>query len=366
MESKLSNLITVIRFPLALAVVFIHVGRSPFFLRELGENHSVADFICVFLSELIFNVILLAVPIFFIISGYLMYYNMSNWDNELYIQKIKKRFFTLVVPYFAWNTLLIVVWMFLPTLIGGIIHHREVGEIMQNLGAINWHQYWDINRWGDNSSGPIDLPFWFLRDLIVISIVSPIIYWTIKSLGVIIISLLFVAVIFWYWPFDAGLRISSLFYFSLGVYLATSKNNIIEIAIRYKNIWRIVACTTLFVKFFLFIDYSPNISRFIDIVMVISSLVSIISLLVNRITPGCLSVSKKLEQYTFFVYAFHYPLLISLHSLISRYISPQPDPCMDVVRYVVIPLIICGISMLTMNMLKKISPVVLSILNGKK
>lgn len=45
----------------------------------------------------------IAVPVFFLISGYLFFRGMENWNTSVWVNKIKRRIKTLLVPYILWN-----------------------------------------------------------------------------------------------------------------------------------------------------------------------------------------------------------------------------------------------------------------------
>ena len=44
-----------------------------------------------------------AVPVFFIISGYLFFQNITEFKKEAYSSKVKSRIRTLFIPYLLWN-----------------------------------------------------------------------------------------------------------------------------------------------------------------------------------------------------------------------------------------------------------------------
>lgn len=92
-EELLSRIFSYLRFPLIIAVVFIHNFA-------IGENMTDNDFekypICYYTMNLFSNVLCrTAVPIFFFMSGYLFFRNASDYNILLYISKLKKRFKTL-------------------------------------------------------------------------------------------------------------------------------------------------------------------------------------------------------------------------------------------------------------------------------
>lgn len=94
-----STAIRIVRFPLAVLVVFIHsvgptdnIAYYPF--RDFF-SHTFCSFV---------------VPAFFIISGFLFFQRMENgFTKKIYIKKLNSRISTLLIPYFVWNAVTLVI-----------------------------------------------------------------------------------------------------------------------------------------------------------------------------------------------------------------------------------------------------------------
>ena len=159
-------LIKAIRFPLIVLVLFQHsVGYdlSPMHWECEGKN------IYHFLTELVsHHICSIAVPCFFMLSGFLFFYKQEGIQRFglWVVGKWKRRFHTLLIPYLLWNLLnvvviLLVMKVFLLLNIHGSSNQMDVVQ----KGPL----YWFI-------AGPIDFPLWYLRDLIVLSLLAPILY----------------------------------------------------------------------------------------------------------------------------------------------------------------------------------------------
>ena len=95
--------VTRLRFPLALAVVFIHaMGAAPRW--QHASELSLLDACKWLFSQTLAGV---AVPTFFFLSGYLFFLGMSEarvtW--AFFLAKWKRRLPTLLLPYLTWNVL---------------------------------------------------------------------------------------------------------------------------------------------------------------------------------------------------------------------------------------------------------------------
>lgn len=96
----LSHSISQLRFPLAMLVVFGHANILSFPINGASSDFDVIQYPIILFSKIIFDP---AVPLFFLISGLLFFWNIDALDRNEYKRKIKKRIMTLLLPYFVWN-----------------------------------------------------------------------------------------------------------------------------------------------------------------------------------------------------------------------------------------------------------------------
>lgn len=103
-----SSVVTSLRFPLMLLVLLIHT--QPIAPETLGGDHSLYIYVATLIKEVFTRV---AVPAFFVFSGYYAFRGKNLEQTSVYLAETKKRIWTLVIPYFLWNLLYI-----LATLVG--------------------------------------------------------------------------------------------------------------------------------------------------------------------------------------------------------------------------------------------------------
>ena len=95
MTPYLSKKIKIISFSSMLLVVFLH-----------GQLISMSTGMVLWIQLLITQEITrVAVPLFFLISGYLFFHNYKEPTYSFFTEKIKNRFYTVFIPYVLWSTL---------------------------------------------------------------------------------------------------------------------------------------------------------------------------------------------------------------------------------------------------------------------
>ena len=199
--------LNLLRFPLIVGVVFIHNYSSNVttFQGVIGttENNFIVDFVRDLISGGIAGI---AAPIFFIMSGYLFFINYDGTLNQ-FISKVTVRLRTLFVPFMFWNLavlLLIAVGQYLPQTKGffnaGNFPVREYG-IFDYINSII-----GITR------APISYQFWFIRDLFVLVLISPLLRIVYVFSDLLFLMMIFICWICDFWP-DYYLSVSAVLFF---------------------------------------------------------------------------------------------------------------------------------------------------------
>ena len=325
-----SESINMLRFPLAILVVFVHSFGADIDVSELHASGltglAVYDYIRLFFSIVIASS---AVPIFFIISGYLLFLKVEEYTKTLYISKLRKRWHSLVVPYFSWIVLFII-WN-LMLRVGGILLHGKpwigIFDYFLNNGYL--HMLWDSSVWDERTtwlgikthcSGPILLPFWYMRDLILMVVMSPAIYRLIKKIKIVFIILLLVI-----YTFDikcsliSGTLASASLFFSLGAYFAIKKQDFTEVLWKWRHLICPVAILLMIYQTYSGSAMGDEISRMIYPWLVIFQSFAII-LLASTLCkyPKLYGINKKLSRTSLFIYAFHPFILGHVISTFSK------------------------------------------------
>lgn len=254
---------------------------------------------------------------------------------------------------------------------------RLLSQIVAHFSHLDWlHAYWDMNIWnlervniGGNltpSTGPCLIPLWFLRDLMVVVIITPLVYGLLKQFKIYGLALLAVCYITGVWPNIPGFSILAVFFFSLGAYFSIHQRNIVEDFSRFK--WGVYILYPVLLVPMVFFD-----GRNQGPVILVCPFFLIVSVLVVfNLCPSLLKKRVKithpfLAKTSFFIYVAHGFLGVSCASLLLGLLIPSNDNWMiQTLRYLITPIVTIAICGLVYWGLSKVGPRTLGILTGSR
>lgn len=295
-KKRLSDAITWLRFPLIFFIILLHC----YSVQRLEGSHDTYFKILYPFSLWLGET---GVPAFFFISGLLFFLSNKN-----YFQKQKTRIFTLLVPYILWNSLLVFTYIIL-LYIG---HPMEIiGRSIADYNVIDFIRlYWDRGFYDDGNFVPILCPLWYIRNLIIMSILSPIFYYLIKYLREPF--LLFVAIWWLMTPRNAFIP-QTVFFFCIGAYFSILNVNPLKVIIEKRILF-----TTLFIIFGLF-DILSHVLVSTPINLHIHRLSLICNIpILFIIADFCMRHGFHhdfLPKSAFIVFCVHYPIVVLLRKI---------------------------------------------------
>lgn len=304
MTQYLSDKLRVLSLISIIFVLYIHSGFHADEIEGMVVNDRVQEFVSGMMGRC-------AVPLFYVISGYLFFLKVPEGMKSIY-GKMRKRVGTLVVPYII-GCLFFVGFGVLMAVLPGVskymnsslmpLFFKPIGEILRSI-------FYDAGN-----GTPCAFQLWFLRDLILIVATSPLWYLCLKHL-----KWGFVAVVFVLTYFDVPhVPFLSLFWFVLGGQLTKVKiemggvNGVINIGLLALCLFLVLSIVELF--FPEMIDWKS-----LRIPIILIGIVGAwglydavvgknFSLLQHQwLTTAC--------QFTFFIYIFHEPTLNIVRKLI--------------------------------------------------
>lgn len=304
MSKYLSRKIKFISLFAMIGVVFLHsYNFADRFLTpatRISEGFKLSAMFEYFVSN---GLCRFAVPMFFMISGFLFFFKYEN-SIKGYKSKIAKRSYSLLTPYLLWAFIsaiaILILTFFNVTAKLDIVTEHPVTQTVDFL-------YCFVN--------PPAFQLWYLQQLIIFTVISPLIYLLIKyTKGIILIPFCIL------WLLDLSFIINSqaLFFYSAGAAIAifdksksfaiyNSRRNTVVFALFWillSALFTVLAASAP--KDFAYSVIMTGICKVNEIVGIIAMWL-IFDHIIKRIANK--KVLLLMTGHLFFIYALHEPLL---------------------------------------------------------
>ena len=371
MSNSSSKVIAWLRFPLACLIVLLHSQILEPTYRPIVASSGFAYALKILLSEGICRV---AVPAFFLISGYLFFLNLEKWDKDVWIGKMKRRVHTLLIPYIIWN-LVGIAYTCITPYVGAVTEGADsLLSIFQERGWIRL--FWDSNRimeqWNPptvnilgitmHNGMPANTPLWFIRDLIVINLFSPAIYAFVKNTkcyGLAVLGVLFMLNI---WLPIEGFSIIGFLFYSVGAYFAIFSNNLVD-TFRKAKIPSYVGSVILLAL--LVVTFGRHWSaQYILRLFQLFGVVAAFNLAAGLMKEEG-SISIKLANSSFFLYASHIFIISAIAFMLSK-LGPSTNQVLLTIKYLLSVAITVAVCEGVFHITKIVCPGFLSFICGNR
>lgn len=363
-----SKALDMLRFPLAVMVVLVHTFPHETGFDIVGKSFNLDNFpifyeILAFIHSFIRGQ---SVPIYYFISGYVFFLGISL-TKETYLRKLKNRTKTLLIPYFIWNALALAVLFaaHLP-MFRQYLSAPDAGELFNPTIANILSSFWSSSAL--TSTGgcfPINVPLWFVRDLIIVVLCTPVLYWIIRKLKhwpIIILGVMWFCLAVCEVN-DCGFM-SAFFFFSWGAYMSISQKDMItEFGRFFKP--SVILYPLLGVLGMLSIHFFPAATTTIKLFNILVGLLFAYNLAVWLLQKGYCKVNSFLASSSFFIYVSHAIICGKIRTFL--YVLTKPAEDLGVIAVYVSALILTVFSLLASYwVLKRYTPSLLKILTGRK
>lgn len=345
-NESVSQTITWMRFPMIFLIIMLHC----YSIQRLEGNHEI-------FFKVVYPFSLWAgetgVPGFFFISGYLFFLS-----KKTYLQKLRTRMHTLLIPYLLWNMLLLI--LYLIAYVFGFPQDINQKSIVDFTPIDYVRLFWDRGTYDDGNYVPLLCPLWYIRNLLVMSIISPLLYYFIRYIRELF--LFFVAIWWMTTPHNAFISQTVLF-FSLGAYFSIHDIDPLEAIYNRKRL-----VLALFVLFAI-----GDILSHVYIGTPVNLQIHRLSLIFNipalfLLGDWCVRhgyTSKWLPNTTFVVFCVHYPIVVVLRKLCATQYSDASD-LVHILLYFSCVIISTVLSLSIYQILNKYFPKVKNILSGNR
>lgn len=376
-DKLLSQTISFLRFPLIVGVAFLHFNLLeglPVSGTIYGLNYPEWYF---YLMQFFSNVVpSIVVPLFFFISGFLFFYH-TEFCSDAYKRKLHTRIKTLLIPFLLWNTITLLlksarILPFIASLdapIQGMEFRFSWIRLFNTF--FNYDKYNGILVTPDamaeisTASYPIAVPMWYVRDLMVMVLLAPAIYWMMKRKGawiVISIGIIKYCVIPILLPHGGypSQFVFALFFFSWGAYFSINRQNFVETMRQYKYLPFLYLPVAIIDTLTKRTDYNLYFHD-AGVLLGIASVVIVASYLVEK---EKVRVNPTLANASFFIYALHPILLNPLGRVIIMTLHLSENTLVMLAFYFGVPTITIILCLGIYIMLRRYLPNVWILLTG--
>ena len=371
-----SKTIDWLRFPLSVLVIFIHVSPDVNIqsIDYLHLNfHSWYDIIGTIISKVAGEI---AVPCFFMFSGFWFFNKLKEWNKTVYFKKVKTRLRTLVLPYILFNLLVIIINALTRILKADGSIYPYLNELLANWYRIFWNytSWWDVDNYNilgqqllSMKYGPYVMSLWFLRDLIVMVFISPIVYYFVKYAkiwGLVILFFFYYTKIWIEIPgYSSRLFLTAFFFFTIGAFFSINRKNIVISLRKYQIIWLVVALITMFLSAFFF---NTVHCKFFFPIFILSGVISVVNIASYFMERGKLQVRETLSKASFFIYCAHTILILNFTKIVFQKILGVDSTISLFATYFTVPFVCAGLILCIYLLMSRFTPRLLSLLTGSR
>lgn len=370
-----SRALDLLRFPLAIVIVIVHVFVP---IELYGYDYDfggILGFAIAFVKSFLTEQ---SVPIYFFISGYVFFLGF-DLSMKSYAKKMRNRFKSLFIPYILWNTLAIILMLlpFVPFLSGffpRFDHNSPLDLSIPTILRMYWECGWSSIRPADvinYSVYPADVPLWFVRDLMIVAITTPLLNIMLRRFGAWIPVILGVI---WFLvdrnSFPRFFQIASAyFFFSWGAYMSFNKKDMITEFKRYRNLSFVIypmMGAVLMVSIYalrlnirdIYENGFPIALYYTKNCAVLAGLPFAYNIAVILIERFDFRIARNLTSASFFIYAGHAPLIVYTERIATFIVRPETE-IQALIFFFVSTALIVGLLLGTFVVMKKVCPSIL-------
>ena len=313
-----------------------------------------------------------SVPVYFFIAGYVFFLGV-NMSIDAYAGKLRRRCNSLLMPYLVWNTVAILYMLkvFLPG-ISSVSEFAGSGGLDLSLSAFI-ESFWD-DRFGiapydtgyTDGTFPIDKPLWFVRDLMIMALISPAIYTLYRLPSRTATAVLAAATLVWTAHIPGLGHLAQLLeafvFFAWGGFMSYHRR---DMMLEFKRCFvpSMILYPLLATAVMILSPYRPEAMMYVKSINIIAGLFFFYNLSAWLVSHKHLKASPFLASASFFIYCGHFIILDPIARRVFGIISPQTDLA-AATAYIIIYVLIIGILLVTYALMRRFTPRLLAPFTG--
>lgn len=345
-KRRLSEAISWLRFPLIFLIILLHC-YSTVSLPGGHETYFKAVYpFSLWLGET-------GVPGFFFISGFLFYFSKKD-----YYQKQKTRLHTLLIPYLIWNAMLLGAYILV--FIAG--YPLDInGKSIADYTFIDYiRAFWDRGSYDRGNFVPILCPFWYIRNLLIMSILSPIFYYIIKYVRE---PFLMATAIWWLFTQHNAFISQTILFFCLGAYFSIYDKNPLTVFSKNKILLGVLFSVFSIADILVHTLYATPVNLQLHRLALIFNIPMLFLIADYCCQHG--DSSKLLSNAAFIVFCVHYPIVVMMRKACAAMLGNVSD-IIHIPLYFACVIIATALSLLISMCLDRYCPKVKNIISGNR
>ena len=345
-KARLSDVITWLRFPLIFLIILLHC----YSVQRLEGSHEtffkVLYPFSLWLGET-------GVPGFFFISGFLFFLS-----KKTYYQKLQARFHTLLIPYLLWNLILLTLYL----VAWAVGFPQEInGRSITGYTIIDYVRlFWDRGSFDDGNFVPLLCPLWYIRNLLIMSILSPILYYIIRYAREVF---LLATTFWWLISYHNAFIPQTILFFSLGAYFSIFNINPLQMVQKQKRLFLFPFALFAICDIISHTAYYTPVNLQIHRLSLIFNIPALLILADWSIQRGY--NSRFLPNAAFIVFCVHYPIVVALRKICIAQFANATDST-HILLYLVCVIISTLLSIGIYVLMDKYLPTIKRILSGNR
>lgn len=351
-DGNSSKVLSLLRFPLAALVVFIHTEYP-------SDKSDAAYYLGTFFS---YGLAQIAVPAFFFISGYLFFARYERFGVKEYASAMRKKALSLALPYLLWIGLVYYGM--------GLLHGAGPDWYPLDFYKIFWAQsqgYVVHSVFGYEfsilSSPSAIGVMWFIRDLMVAMVLSPIVWWIVRRMRMWSLVVFFLPYLLYIGVPVQGFGLAALCFFPAGATFSICGKDVVQYATRCG--WVILVAFTILLGCKFAMDISSiHYHRTLSQLFIVSGIAAVFVIGNNVLRfPKAAKWLIKFGEASFLLYVVHtLPLFWPLNKMLLHL---RPIPYFGFTMYYILSWgLRVGLVLCLYYVMKRLCPKVLSVLVG--
>ncbi|MBO7193928.1 MAG: acyltransferase [Bacteroidaceae bacterium] len=335
-----SQALNLLRFPLAIVIIAMHI------FTDMPAGYNTDNF-PIFSAAISFLRAFLqhqSVPIYFFISGFVFFLGLRTWDTDKWIKKIKNRKKTLLIPYLLWNSICFLL---------SILYHRD----FTNLDIISFIKSITIT--------PSNYPLWFLKDLMIVVLFTPLLWQLLKKGGkVVLFSFAALFLLKYFGVIKIYFPAQGLFFFSFGAYMSLNGKDMIAEFAKVSKFSTFCYLVIGIIAMY-FYNTDPQVFKILKFALIIFGLFFAFNLSALLLKKGYCKVNNFLSSASFFMYVSHALVISTIQKILEIILHPVSDISWLVV-YILNLVLTVALLLSAYYLMQKYLPKLLTLLTGKK